>query len=86
MSRFVFAPGAVGPMMEDDDVRRLDEANAVLRTTLREVRDQLTGAPADEVLDALTARLGERVGDDFTISESALREYAAAISEGTLCG
>jgi hypothetical protein len=38
------------------------------------------------VLAALTTRLAERVGDDFTISEGALREYAAAISEGTLFG
>lgn len=86
MTRFVFAAGAVGPMIEDDDVRRLDEANAVLRATLREVRDELTGAPAGDVLAALTTRLAERVGADFTIRESALREYAEAISEGTLFG
>jgi uncharacterized protein (DUF2267 family) len=86
VSRFVFAPGAVGPMIEDDDVRRLDEANAELRATLREVRDELGGASPADVLAALTTRLAERVGDDFTISEGALREYAAAISEGTLFG
>jgi hypothetical protein len=86
MSRFDFAPGAVGPMVEEDDVRRLDEANAVLRATLREVRDELTGAPVEEVLAALTGRLSQRVGSDFTIRGSALQEYAAAISEGTLFG
>jgi hypothetical protein len=86
VTRFVFAPGVTGPMVEDDDVRRLDEANAVLRATLREVRDELTGAPVEQVLASLTGRLAQRVGGDFTIRESGLREYAEAISEGTLLG
>ena len=37
MTRFEFAPGTVGMMLEDEDVARLDAANAALRATLREV-------------------------------------------------
>ncbi|GAA4727430.1 hypothetical protein GCM10025782_27560 [Pedococcus ginsenosidimutans] len=86
MTRFEFAPGTVGMMLEDEDVTRLDAANAVLRATLREVRDELGGEPAEVVHAELVRRLAERVPDGFTVRDADLREDAVAISDGTLFG
>ena len=86
MTRFEFAPGTVGMMLEDEDVARLDAANAVLRATLREVRDELGGQPVGVVHAELVRRLGERVGPGLTVRDADLREDAAAISDGTLFG
>jgi hypothetical protein len=73
-------------MLEDEDVARLDAANAVLRATLREVRDELGGEPAEAVHAELVRRLAARVPVGFTVREADLREDAAAISDGTLFG
>lgn len=86
MTRFELAPGTVGMMLEDEDVARLDAANAALRATLREVRDELGGQPVSVVHAELVRRLGERVGPGFTVRDADLREDAAAISDGTLFG
>jgi uncharacterized protein (DUF2267 family) len=86
VTRFEFAPGTVGMMLEDEDVARLDAANAVLRATLREVRDELGGEPAEAVHAELVRRLAARVPVGFTVREADLREDAAAISDGTLFG
>lgn len=86
MTRFEFAPGTVGMMLEDEDVARLDAANAVLRATLREVRDELGGEPAEAVHAELVRRLAARVPVGFIVREADLREDAAAISDGTLFG
>jgi hypothetical protein len=73
-------------MLEDEDVARLDAANAALRATLREVREELGGQPADLVHAELVRRLAARVGSGFTVRDADLREDAAAISDGTLFG
>ncbi|MGO4341165.1 hypothetical protein [Pedococcus sp. 2YAF34] len=86
MTRFEFAPGTVGMMIDDEDVARLDAANAVLRATLREVRDELAGQPVGAVHDELVRRLRARVGDGFTVRDADLRADAEAISDGTLFG
>ncbi|MEO5982450.1 MAG: hypothetical protein ABIQ13_09070 [Pedococcus sp.] len=86
MTRFEFAPGTVGPMVEDEDVARLDAANAVLRSTIREVRDAMGGAPADAVHDELAHLLATRVGAAFVVRDTDLRADAEAISEGTMFG
>ena len=86
MTRFEFAPGTVGMMLEDEDVTRLDAANVVLRATLREVRDELGGEPAEVVYAELVRRLAERVPDGFTVRDADLRKDAVAISDGTLFG
>lgn len=86
MTRFEFAPGTVGMMIEDADVARLDAANAVLRTTIREVRDAMTGASAATVHGELARLLADRVGPDFVVRDADLRADAEAISEGTMFG
>ena len=86
MTRFELAPGTVGMMLEAEDVARLDAANATLRATLREVRDELGGQPAGLVHAELVRRLAARVGSGFTVRDADLREDAAAISDGTLFG
>lgn len=86
MTRYEFAPGTVGMMIEDEDVARLDAANAVLRATIREVRDAMTGAPADTVHGELARLLADRVGPHFVVRDADLRADAEAISEGTMFG
>lgn len=89
MTRFEFAPGSVGVMIEDDDVVRLDAANAVLRATVREVRDAMggpDGADAVAVHAELVRLLADRVGAGFVVRDADLRADAEAISEGTLFG
>lgn len=86
MTRFEFAPGTVGPMIQDEDVARLDAANAVLRSTIREVRDAMTGVPAGAVHSELVRLLAERVGPGLVVRDSDLQSDAEAISEGTMFG
>jgi hypothetical protein len=86
MTRFEFAAGTVGMVLEDEDVARLDAANAVLRGTLREVREELGGQPVAAVHAELVRRLAERVPHGFTVRDADLRADAAAISDGTLFG
>ncbi|GAB3077964.1 hypothetical protein [Phycicoccus sp. Root101] len=86
MTRFEFAPGTVGMMIEDEDVARLDAANAVLRATIREVRDAMGGVPADTVHAELNRLLADRVGPAFVVRDADLRADAEAISDGTLFG
>ncbi|GAA2737250.1 hypothetical protein GCM10009867_23720 [Pedococcus aerophilus] len=86
MTRFEFAPGTVGMMVEDEDVARLDAANAVLRATVREVRDAMGGVSPDEVHAELVRLLADRVGTGFVVRDADLRADAEAISEGTLFG
>ena len=71
MTRFEFAPGTVGMMVEDEDVARLDAANAVLRATIREVRDAI-------VMDtAITERQKQVLLDIYT----SFREQNEALDE-----
>jgi hypothetical protein len=86
VTRFEFAPGTVGMMVEDEDVARLDAANAVLRHTIREVRDALGGSPPAAVHAELARLLAERVGPEFVLRDTDLRADAEAISEGTMFG
>ena len=86
MTRFEFAPGTVGMMVQDEDVARLDAANAVLRATVREVRDAMGGATPDAVHAELVRLLADRVGPGFVVREADLRADAEAISDGTLFG
>ena len=86
MTRFEFAPGTVGMMIEDEDVARLDAANAVLRATVREVRDAMGGEPADTVHAELVRLLDARVGPGFVVRDDDLRADAEAIGDGTLFG
>ena len=86
MTRFEFAPGSAPMMLEDEDVARLDAANATLRAVLREVRDTMAGAPPEQVYAALRAGIADREAEGFVVDESSLRADAEAISEGTLFG
>ena len=86
MTRFEFVPGTVGPMIEDEDVARLDAANAVLRSTIREVRDAMGGAPAEAVHAELVRLLADRVGPGLVVRDADLQADAEAISEGTMFG
>lgn len=60
------------------------QVNEILRSTLREVRDEMTGQPADEVLVVIEQRLEERMPLKFELNRENLREFAVAIEEGTL--
>ena len=86
MTRFQFAPGSAPMMLEDEDVARLDAANATLRAVLREVRDTMAGEPAVDVYAALRAGIAAREAEGFVLDERSLRADAEAISEGTLFG
>jgi hypothetical protein len=86
MTRYEFAPGTVGMMLEDEDVARLDAVNATLRAVIREVRDQLEGVDPDEVYRVLTERLAAQVPPGFVVDPASLRADAEAISDGTLFG
>ncbi len=84
MARLVFSDD---PFEEVDEAeqRRRDQASAVFRTILREVREQMAGEPTDDVHARLTALLAERLGAERPDVKS-LRDYAEAIHEGTLMG
>lgn len=62
-----------------------DRINETLRATLREVRDEMTGQPADEVLVVIKQRLLERI-PGLELNAGNLREYAVAIEKGELEG
>jgi uncharacterized protein (DUF2267 family) len=86
MTRLEFAPGTVGMMIEDEDVARLDAANAVLRAVIREVRDTMEGVPPEQVHAELVARLADTLAQGFVVDDASLRADAEAISEGTMFG
>jgi uncharacterized protein (DUF2267 family) len=86
VTRFEFAPGSAPMMLEDEDVARLDAANATLRAVLREVRDTMAGEPAEAVYAALRAGVAAREAEGFVVDERSLRADAEAISEGSLLG
>ena len=54
MTRFEFAPGTAPMMLEDEDVARLDAANATLRAVLREYDCRLVRYVANALAHGLT--------------------------------
>jgi hypothetical protein len=62
--------------------RQEPTVNAVLHETLRELRNEMTGQPADEIETELVKRLSARI-PGFTPAPQ-LRELAEAIEAGTL--
>lgn len=70
---------AVQPSIDDLQAR----LNAELQSTIREVRDEMEGQPADQVFDTLVARLEERI-PGLNLNEDTLRGVAAEIEAGTL--
>lgn len=56
---------------------------AELQATLRELRDEMEGQPADDVQAELVKRLDARI-PGFRPNDDVVRRYAEAISEGTL--
>ena len=61
------------------------QSNEILHATVREVRDEMDGQPAEEVYDALATRLRAAL-PGFTLDHDRVVELAEAISEGTLEG
>jgi hypothetical protein len=65
-------------------VDRLEaEMNQTLQNTIREVRDTMTGQPADQVYDQLVSRLQARLVG-IQLNEPQLGGVAQAIQDGTL--
>lgn len=61
------------------------QSNEILHATVREVRDEMDGQPAEEVYEVLATRLRAAL-PGFTFDHDRVVELAEAISQGSLEG
>lgn len=59
------------------------QRNEQLQTTIRDVRDEMGGQPADRVYETLVTRLRADI-PGFNVNEEAMRKVAVEIEAGTL--
>ena len=83
MAKIVWDNKALNKVLEDATSKLQGQFNAVLQSTIREVRDEMAGQPAATVYDELVSRLETRL-EGFNANEPELRTVAAAIQDGTL--
>ena len=83
MAKIVWDKDALNKVLEDATSKLQEQVNLALQSTIREVRDEMTGQPAATVYDELVRRLETRI-EGLQFNEAELRTVAAAIEDGTL--
>ena len=84
MAESWFDNRAMDDLQKQINAKLEPEYSEKARAVVREVRDTMTGRPADEVYEALDAGIRDALGPGAVPNEAELRKWAAAIEAGTV--